>query len=114
MRMIESFRPGVVERLGVGPEAAMARNPGLVYGRLTGWGQEGPLAPTAAGHSLNYEAITGVIRAIGRPGQSAAAPLLQVLGDFAGGGLSLAYGVVCGTPRRPARTGERVRSSTPA
>lgn len=91
--MVESFRPGVVERLGVGPEAAMARNPALVYGRLTGWGGEGPLAPTA-GHSLNYEAVTGVIRAIGRPDRTPP-PLLQLLGDFAGGGLSLAYGVVC-------------------
>ncbi|MEL7210105.1 MAG: CaiB/BaiF CoA-transferase family protein, partial [Actinomycetota bacterium] len=101
--LIESFRPGVVERLGVGPDAAMARNPALVYGRLTGWGQEGPLAP-AAGHSLNYEAITGVIRAVGRSDTSPA-PLLQLLGDFAGGGLSLAYGVVCGV-LAARRTGE--------
>jgi alpha-methylacyl-CoA racemase len=91
--LIEAFRPGVVERLGVGPVDAMARNPALVYGRLTGWGQDGPLAATA-GHSLNYEAITGVIRAIGRS-DNPPPPLLQVLGDFAGGGLSLAYGVVC-------------------
>lgn len=91
--LIESFRPGVVERLGVGPDDARARNPALVYGRLTGWGQHGPLAPTA-GHSLNYEAVTGVVRAVGRPDRPPA-PLLQVLGDFAGGGLSLAYGVVC-------------------
>ena len=91
--LIEAFRPGVVERLGVGPQAVMGRNPALVYGRLTGWGQDGPLAPSA-GHSLNYEAITGVIRAVGRP-DSPPPPLLQLLGDFAGGGLSLAYGVVC-------------------
>ncbi|HEX7096804.1 MAG TPA: CaiB/BaiF CoA-transferase family protein [Acidimicrobiales bacterium] len=90
---LESFRPGVVERLGVGPDDVMARNPRIVYGRLTGWGQAGPLAH-AAGHSLNYEAITGIIRAIG-PRGGPPVPLLQVLGDFAGGGLSLAYGVAC-------------------
>jgi alpha-methylacyl-CoA racemase len=91
--MVESFRPGVAERLGVGPVEAMARNPRLVYGRLTGWGQDGPLARTA-GHSLNYEALTGAVGSIG-PADGAPVPLLQVLGDFAGGGLHLAYGVVC-------------------
>ncbi len=91
--LVESFRPGVAERLGVGPEQAMARNPRLVYGRLTGWGQEGPLAQRAA-HSLNYESITGAIGSIGPEG-GPPVPLLQVLGDFAGGGLHLAYGVVC-------------------
>jgi len=91
--MVESFRPGVAERLGVGPEAAMARNPRLVYGRLTGWGQDGPLAQSAA-HSLNYESITGAIGSIGATG-GPPVPLLQVLGDFAGGGMHLAYGVVC-------------------
>lgn len=90
---LESFRPGVTERLGVGPDEVMGRNPRIVYGRLTGWGQTGPLAH-AAGHSLNYEAITGVIRAIG-PAGGPPVPLLQILGDFAGGGLLLAYGVVC-------------------
>jgi alpha-methylacyl-CoA racemase len=91
--LLESFRPGVVERLGIGPEAALARNPRLVYGRLTGWGQSGPLAH-AAGHSLNYESITGAIRTIG-PRGGPPVPLLQILGDFAGGGLLMAYGVVC-------------------
>ena len=90
---LESFRPGVTERLGLGPHDVMARNPRIVYGRLTGWGQRGPLAPTA-GHSLNYEAITGVIRAIG-PAGGPPVPLLQIIGDFAGGGLLMAYGVVC-------------------
>jgi alpha-methylacyl-CoA racemase len=90
---LESFRPGVTERLGLGPDDVMARNPRIVYGRLTGWGQHGPLAPTA-GHSLNYEAITGVIRAIG-PAGGPPVPLLQIIGDFAGGGLLMAYGVVC-------------------
>ncbi len=91
--LLESFRPGVAERLGVGPEQAMARNPKLVYGRLTGWGQTGPLAPVA-GHSLNYESLSGAIGSIGPVG-GPPVPLLQVLGDFAGGGLHLAYGVVC-------------------
>jgi alpha-methylacyl-CoA racemase len=100
---LESFRPGVVERLGVGPDAVMARNPRIVYGRLTGWGQTGPLAPTA-GHSLNYESITGLIRAIG-PEDGPPVPLLQIAGDFAGGGLSLAYGVVCALLHAQ-RTGE--------
>ena len=63
---MEAFRPGVVERLGVGPDDVLGRNPRIVYGRLTGWGQDGPLAQQA-GHSLNYEAVTGVIHAIGRP-----------------------------------------------
>jgi alpha-methylacyl-CoA racemase len=90
---LEAFRPGVAERLGVGPDDVLGRNPRIVYGRLTGWGQDGPLASTA-GHSLNYEAVTGVIRAIGRP-EVPPSTALQLLGDFAGGGLSLAYGVVC-------------------
>ena len=90
---LESFRPGVTERLGLGPDDVMERNPRIVYARLTGWGQRGPLAPTA-GHSLNYEAITGVIRAIG-PAGGPPVPLLQIIGDFAGGGLLMAYGVVC-------------------
>jgi alpha-methylacyl-CoA racemase len=91
--LLESFRPGVAERLGVGPDAALARNPKLVYGRLTGWGQDGPLAHSA-GHSLNYESITGAIGSVGAP-HGAPVPVLQVLGDFAGGGLHLAFGVVC-------------------
>ena len=90
---LEAFRPGVAERLGLGPEAIHARNPRVVYGRLTGWGQDGPLAH-AAGHSLNYEAITGATRSIG-PRDGPPVPLLTLLGDFAGGGLHLAYGVVC-------------------
>ena len=90
---LEAFRPGVVERLGVGPDDVLDRNPRIVYGRLTGWGQDGPLAQQA-GHSLNYEAVTGVIHAIGRP-EVPPSTALQVLGDFAGGGLTLAYGVVC-------------------
>ena len=90
---LESFRPGVAERLGVGPDDVMGRNPAMVYGRLTGWGQTGALAHSA-GHSLNYEAISGVIRSVGTPG-GPPVPQLNLLGDFAGGGLSLAFGVVC-------------------
>ena len=91
--LLEAFRPGVVERLGVGPDAVMARNGRIVYGRLTGWGQEGPLSQVA-GHSLNYEALTGVTRSIGPTG-GPPVPTLTLLGGFAGGGLNLAYGVVC-------------------
>lgn len=90
---LEAFRPGVAERLGVGPEPVMGRNPAIVYGRLTGWGQSGTLSHSA-GHSLNYEAITGVIRSVG-PAGGPPVPVLQLLGDFAGGGLTLAFGVVC-------------------
>ena len=90
---LESFRPGVVERLGVGPDEVLGRNPSIVYGRLTGWGQEGRLAQSA-GHSLNYEAITGVTRSVGAPG-GPPVPQLNLLGDFAGGGLTMAFGVVC-------------------
>jgi alpha-methylacyl-CoA racemase len=90
---LEAFRPGVAERLGVGPEEVMARNEAIVYGRLTGWGQTGALSHSA-GHSLNYEAITGVIRSVG-PAGGPPVPLLQLLGDFAGGGLTMAFGVMC-------------------
>lgn len=89
----EAFRPGVCERLGIGPDVLLARNPKLIYGRLTGWGQDGPLSHSA-GHSLNYEAITGAISSIGSPGMPPV-PMLQVFGDFAGGGLHFAFGVVC-------------------
>ena len=90
---LEAFRPGVAERLGLGPDVLLARKPALVYGRLTGWGQDGPLAQVA-GHSLNYEAITGAVGLIG-PRGGPPPPPLTLLGDFAGGGLHLAYGVVC-------------------
>jgi alpha-methylacyl-CoA racemase len=91
--LLESFRPGVMERLGLGPEVVLSRQPALVYGRLSGWGQTGPLA-TAAGHSLNYEALSGFVRSVG-PRGGPPVPALQVVGDFAAGGLHLAYGVVC-------------------
>ncbi len=92
--LIEGFRPGVTERLGLGPQQCLERNPRLIYGRVTGWGQEGPLA-RAAGHDLNYIAITGVLHAIGREGGPPAIPL-NVIGDYAGGSLYLALGILAG------------------
>ena len=89
--LIEGFRPGVTERLGLGPDACLARNPRLVYGRMTGWGQSGPLAMTA-GHDLGYIAITGVLNAIGRKNQPPTMPL-NLLGDYGGGALYLALGI---------------------
>jgi alpha-methylacyl-CoA racemase len=91
--IFEGYRPGVAERLGVGPEACLAKNPRLVYGRMTGWGQSGPLANTA-GHDINYIAITGALHAIGRRGE-APVPPLNLVGDFGGGGMLLAFGIVC-------------------
>ena len=90
--VIEGFRPGVMERLGLGPDVCLARNPKLVFGRVTGWGQSGPLSPTA-GHDINYIALTGVLHAIGGP--EAPTPPLNLIGDFAGGAMMLAFGVVC-------------------
>jgi alpha-methylacyl-CoA racemase len=91
--LIEGFRPGVTERLGIGPDDCLARNPKLVYGRMTGWGQEGPYAQ-AAGHDINYIALAGALDAIGRRGGPPLPPL-NLVGDFGGGGMLLAYGVVC-------------------
>ena len=91
--LIEGFRPGVMERLGLGPDFCLKRNPKLVFGRMTGWGQEGPLSQ-AAGHDLNYIALTGALNAIGRKGQLPTPPL-NLLGDFAGGAAYLAFGMVC-------------------
>jgi alpha-methylacyl-CoA racemase len=91
--LIEGFRPSVTERLGLGPDVCLARNPRLVYGRMTGWGQEGPLAH-AAGHDLNYIALAGALHAIGRSGQPPTPPL-NLVGDFGGGALYLAFGVMC-------------------
>lgn len=92
--LIEGFRPGVMERAGVGPADALARNPALVYGRITGWGQDGPLARTA-GHDIDYIALTGALDAIGTAGGPPIPPL-NLLGDFGGGGMLLAFGLVCG------------------
>jgi len=90
--LIEGFRPGVAERIGLGPEAVHARNPRVVYGRMTGWGQDGPLA-SAAGHDINYIGLAGALEPIGRAGERPVPPL-NLVGDFGGGGLMLAMGVL--------------------
>ena len=92
--LIEGFRPGVTERLGVGPDDCLARNPRLVYGRMTGWGQDGPMA-NAAGHDINYIALAGALAHFGREGQKPTPPI-NLIGDFGGGGMFLAFGIVCG------------------
>jgi len=91
--IVEGFRPGVMERLGLGPDVLLALNPKLIFGRMTGFGQDGPLA-NAAGHDINYIALAGVLHAIGRQGE-APVPPLNLVGDFGGGGMFLAFGVVC-------------------
>ena len=92
--LIEGFRPGVTERLGLGPDTLLADNPRLVYGRMTGWGQEGPLAQ-AAGHDINYIALSGALHAFGRAGE-APVPPINLVGDFGGGGMLLAFGMLAG------------------
>ncbi|HUY04275.1 MAG TPA: CaiB/BaiF CoA-transferase family protein [Rhodocyclaceae bacterium] len=91
--LIEGFRPGVMERLGLGPDICLARRPGLIYGRMTGWGQSGPLS-ACAGHDINYIALSGALHAIGREGQGPTLPL-NYIGDFGGGGMMLAFGILC-------------------
>ena len=91
--LIEGFRPGVMERLGLGPDVLLARSPKLVYGRMTGWGQDGPLA-LRAGHDIDYIALAGALHAIGRAGE-APVPPLNLVGDFGGGGMLLAFGIAC-------------------
>jgi alpha-methylacyl-CoA racemase len=98
--LIEGFRPGVAERLGIGPQVCLARNPRLVYGRITGWGQDGPLVQSA-GHDINYIALTGALHAIGRAGQ-APVPPLNLVGDYGGGGMYLAFGILCALYERSA------------
>ena len=92
--LIDPFRPGVAERLNIGPDECLTLNPRLIYCRMTGWGQEGPLAK-AAGHDINYIALTGLLSAIGRKGDKPALPL-NLVGDYGGGGMLLAFGMVCG------------------
>ena len=92
--LLEGFRPGVMERLGVGPDECLARNPKLVFGRMTGWGQDGPYAQ-AAGHDINYIALAGALAHYGRA-DGPPTPPLNMVGDFGGGGMFLAFGVVCG------------------
>jgi alpha-methylacyl-CoA racemase len=91
--LIEAFRPGVAERLGFGPDACLAKKPQLIYGRATGWGQEGPWR-MMAGHDINYIALSGVLSMVGRPNE-APVPPLNLVGDFGGGGMMLAFGMVC-------------------
>jgi alpha-methylacyl-CoA racemase len=90
--LIEPFRPGVMERLGLGPDDCLAHNRKLVYGRMTGWGQQGPLA-AVAGHDINYVSLAGVTQAVGRPGERPVPPL-NLVGDYGGGGMLLAFGVM--------------------
>src|SRR3954451_22173731 len=92
--LIEGFRPGVTDRLGIGPDACLARNPRLVYGRMTGWGQDGPMAQ-AAGHDINYIALAGALAHFARPGGKPTPPM-NIVGDFGGGGMFMALGIVCG------------------
>ncbi len=92
--LFEGFRPGVMERLGLGPDICLEKNPRLVYGRMTGWGQDGPLA-NAAGHDINYISVVGALHAIG-PRNGKPVPPLNLIGDFGGGGMLLAFGMVCG------------------
>jgi alpha-methylacyl-CoA racemase len=92
--LIEGMRPGVMERLGLGPDVVLARNPRLVYGRMTGYGQDGPMAKVA-GHDINYISLAGALGAIAREGERPLFPL-NLLGDYGGGGMFLAFGVVCG------------------
>ncbi|MBV8971399.1 MAG: CoA transferase [Sphingomonadaceae bacterium] len=101
--LIEGFRPGVTERLGLGPEVLLADNPKLVYGRMTGWGQTGPYAQ-AAGHDINYIALAGALHAFGRAGEKPTPPI-NLVGDFGGGGMMLAFGMVSAL-LHAARTGE--------
>jgi alpha-methylacyl-CoA racemase len=96
--LVEGFRPGVAERLGFGPEVCEQRNPGLIFARMTGWGQEGPLAPTA-GHDIDYIAISGALHPIGRAGERPVPPL-NLVGDFGGGGMLLAIGVLAALVER--------------
>ena len=92
--LIEGFRPGVTERLGLGPDACLARNARLVYGRMTGYGQDGPMS-SVAGHDINYIALAGMLSMIGERGRKPVPPL-NLVGDFGGGGMFLAFGMVCG------------------
>ncbi|MFA5631297.1 MAG: CaiB/BaiF CoA-transferase family protein [Porticoccaceae bacterium] len=91
--ILEGFRPGVMERLGLGPDVCLARNPRLVYGRMTGWGQSGPMS-SVAGHDINYVALSGILGMLGRKDEKPL-PSLNIIGDMGGGGLLLAFGMVC-------------------
>ncbi|TCN53660.1 alpha-methylacyl-CoA racemase [Rhodococcus sp. SMB37] len=96
--LIEGFRPGVAERLGVGPDDVLSRNPGMIYGRMTGWGQDGPMS-RRAGHDINYIALTGLLHAVGRAGERPLPPL-NLLGDFGGGSMFLIVGILAALHER--------------
>src|SRR5215472_9577932 len=96
--LVEGFRPGVAERLGFGPDVCAQRNPALIFARMTGWGQDGPLAPTA-GHDIDYIAISGALSTVGRAGE-APVPPVNLIGDFGGGGMLLALGVLAALVER--------------
>nr|WP_206038005.1 CaiB/BaiF CoA-transferase family protein [Rhodococcus sp. HNM0569] len=96
--VLEGFRPGVTERMGLGPDLCLERNPRLVYGRMTGWGQEGPLA-SAAGHDINYISLTGILHAVGRKGERPVPPL-NMVGDFGGGSMFLVTGILAALVER--------------
>jgi len=96
--LIEGFRPGVAERLGLGPDDVLSRNPGMIYGRMTGWGQDGPLS-LRAGHDINYIALTGLLHAVGRAGERPLPPL-NLLGDFGGGSMFLIVGILAALHER--------------
>src|SRR5262249_4800084 len=101
--VVEGLRPGVMERLGLGPDECLARNPKVIYARMTGWGQDGPYAPTA-GHDINYIALAGSLAHLGRAGEKPTFPI-NLVGDFGGGGMLLALGV-CAALVETARSGE--------
>ena len=106
--LVEGWRPGVAERLGMGPEACISRNPRLVYGRMTGWGRDGPLAATA-GHDIDFIALCGALWSIGRSAERPVPPL-NLVGDFGGGGMMLAFGLLAALLER--ETAGRVKSWT--
>src|SRR5207302_10770241 len=101
--LFEGFRPGVTERHGLGAVVCLARNPRLVYGRMTGWGQDGPMAQ-AAGHDINYIALAGALAHFGRA-DAKPTPPINLVGDFGGGGMFMAFGIVCGVLEAP-RSGQ--------
>ena len=101
--VIDPFRPGVVERLGIGPDPCLAANPALIFARMTGWGQDGPWAQRA-GHDINYISLSGGLDLLGEAGR-APQPPLNILGDFAGGGI-LSRSGLCAPPTKPARAGK--------
>jgi alpha-methylacyl-CoA racemase len=108
--LFEGFRPGVMEKLGLGPEQCLARNPALVFGRMTGWGQTGPLAQ-AAGHDINYISLSGALHGMGRRGQKPVPPM-NLVGDFGGGAMYLAFGMMCAVYEAAQSAGRMIEALT--